>query len=712
MLAALGSLAALVLRYLGMRQNSARLREASVMSSILSFLAITVALFFLLFLFLTSDMDYEYVWTYSSTDTSNLYKVSGVWAGAAGSFLLWIWMMALVQTLEVMLEPRRSYLSRRFHDIFQVSLAGIVLIFLLLMMGMSLFAETTDVEKAFYPDGVGMSLVLQTPEMAIHPPIVFAGYAFCVAALAAALAFFLSGDRNWFKIALPWTRATWVFLTLGIGLGAVWAYYVLGWGGYWGWDPVETSSLLPWLVCTAFLHALVRHVKKDEYDVISPTLGILAFTSVIFATFATRAGGIWSSSVHSFDSGGSSDSGLSRLLELLSNDDVILGLFSLMISLLTLSILLALLRFRSAPASEAEPQPRIVDYISDKNNMMLTVALLLVTSAVMLLLLFKNVDVAQAANYDEFNQKMAVFFVAVSVTLTICLIWKLIGKERALLLGVGLLVFSVVLAAVAVVWDVANGLLAFSAPSYALAIGASAVRLAKSRVPGSIKRSLQQASPHVIHLGVAMVFLGFVVSSTMQAYPEVGGAPSQSGVVVNIGESVSVGDYSVRLVSLSIREENIRAGGGVINEAREATVDILRDGKVVERGVVLTDLYRNGSSGTPQVAGIEVHVKKFVLTDLYLNFQWRSSGSALIEVKTMPFMNVLWAGLGLLATGLVIRLASWQFEPKQQAARRPKVRESKNGARTKKDGKSVVGVKDYDALVEEELRKYKEKKAK
>ncbi|OGS55764.1 MAG: hypothetical protein A3K60_04350 [Euryarchaeota archaeon RBG_19FT_COMBO_56_21] len=711
-IAALCSLAAAFLRFLGMHQNDRRLREVSVIFSILTFLLVTGALFFLLFLFVTSDMDYRYVWSYSSTDTSGIYKVSGVWAGASGSFLLWIWMMALVQTLEVILEPKRSYLSRKFHDILQISLAGVVFAFLLIMMDMAVFAETASWEKAVYPEGVGLSLALQTPEMVIHPPVVFAGYAFCVAALAAGLAYYVVGDRNWFMVALPWTRLSWVFLTLGIGIGAIWAYYVLGWGGYWAWDPVETSSLLPWLMTTAFLHALVRHVKKDEYEVVAPALGMLSFTSVVFATFATRAGGIWSSSVHTFDAGGSSSVGLDRLLELLRNDNVILGLFALLMALFALSITFAIMKSRHTPLLESEPPPKISDYISDKNNMLLTVILFIATSAVMLLLLFKNVDVAQAANYDEFNQKMAVFLVAISVTMTICLMWKMLGKEWAFLLGIGLIAASAILGISAVVGNFANGLVAFSAPSYAVAIGVSAIRISRSKVPESIRKTLQQASPHIIHLGVALVLLGYVVSSTMQVYPVVAGETASSGVVVGVGESMNVGDYTVRLVSLSVRNESIRAGGSMIDEAREATVDILRDGKVVESGVILTNLYGIGSSRTPQVMGVEVHIQKTVLRDLYINFQWRSTESALIEAKTLPLMNVLWGGLGLLAIGLAIRLITWQFEPKAQPPRRSKIPGGKRSPETKKLAQSSASEKDYDALVEEELRKFKEKKAK
>src|SRR4030066_348120 len=245
-IAALCSLAAASLRFIGFHQNGRRLREFSVIFSLLTFLSLSGALFFLLFIF-----------------------------------------------------------------------------------DMALFAETSEFEKSVYPNGVGLNLVLQTPEMVIHPPVVFAGYAFCVAALAAGLAYYAAGDRNWFMVALPWTRLSWVFLPLGIGIGAIWAYYVLGWGGYWAWDPVETSSLLPWLMTTAFLHTQLRHSRKGEYGVLSPALGMVSLIAVLFATFTTRAGSIWTSSVHAFGASQGATAG-ARLSYLLQHDSTVLGIFTLM----------------------------------------------------------------------------------------------------------------------------------------------------------------------------------------------------------------------------------------------------------------------------------------------------------------------------------------------------------------------------------------------
>ena len=705
-LAAVGAAAT---RTLALRSGDRRMTSVSVFLSMFTFLFVSLALLLLAYYFLSSDFSYYYVWSYSSTDLSTVYKLSGVWAGAEGSFLLWIWFMALVLMIEVFIEPRRKYLGGNFHGIFQIVLACVILIFMLILSDMNLFRGTDGWYLSHYPDGYGMKLVLQTPEMVIHPPVVFAGYAFCVAALAAGVAYFLSEDRNWFAVAIPWARLSWIFLTLGIGIGAIWAYYVLGWGGYWAWDPVETSSLLPWLLVTAFLHTMVRHSRKGEYDIIAPLLGMLSFVAVIFATFATRAGGIWTSSVHAFGSSVGASAG-ARLGYILEHDSAVLGIFSLMLALLALSISLAYRKYSLSVRPVGEPEPeKLSEYVSDRNNMFLTVLLFVATSAIMLLLLFKNVNTSQSANYDEFNQKMSLFFVAIMVTMSICLLWKRLGKERTFWFGIVLIAVSAGLGIVAVAGNLTNGLVAFSLPSYVVAVGASVVKLAKSRVIGSMRKTLQAASPHLIHLGVALVLMSFVVSSNLQSFPTQG---QQGGVLVNLGHEVSVGDYTVRLTALDSRIEAKTIGGMNVDRIMEGTVDILRDGKQLRTGIVLTDLYGFGIDGELDVVDVDVYIYKAVLNDLYLDFQWYDNSSAYIQVKVIPLMNTLWAGLGLLTVGLSIRTVVWKQEPKEtMSAGRSGDKPVPRQPIGKGPGTSVKSERDYEALVEEELRKFKQKKS-
>ena len=675
--------------------------------SILTFVVITAALLFLTFLFLTSDVDYYYVWENTSSDLTTAYKFAGVWSGAEGSFLLWIWFMALVLMVEVMLQPRRTYLTRKFHVAFQSSITAIVFLFMLLLLDMNLFKETTQYALSVFPNGYGLELSLQTPEMILHPPVVFIGYAFCVAAFSAGVAHYLTGDQKWHVVSLPWARFAWIFLTVGIGVGAIWAYYVLGWGGYWAWDPVETSSLLPWLVATAFLHSLLRNARKGEYSIVAPALGMASFVSVILATFTTRAGSIWTASVHAFGMS-AGDTAAARLSYMLQHDSTVLGIFTLMLALFAFMVYLAYSKYRATGRKEEGPEPvKMSEYISDKNNMVVTVALLVVTSAVMILLMFKNVNVSQSANYDEFNQKMSFFFVATMVALSVCLTWKALGKETAFWLGSGMLALSVVLGVVAAATGWLDWLVAFSLPSYVLAVLASAFKISKSHVAGSARKTLQKLGPQIIHLGVSLVLVAFVVSSNMQVHPasdiQTGG---MGGTVVAVGERVNVGDYSIMLLTLTIRGETGFAGGTYVDQAGEATIDISKSGAVVKQGVVLTNLYGHTWDGDPAIPEVEVYVFKALANDLYINFQWINSTSARLEAKVVPAMNILWTGFGLLVVGLVIRTASWKSEPGEAA------KEEKPTPSKKKAQAPTKTEEDYEKQVEEELRRFKEKRSK
>src|SRR4030065_335640 len=139
--------------------------------------------------------------------------------------------MTTILAVEVMLEPRRKNLGRRFHGIFQVSLSGILLVFMIMLLNVGLFEKTSPGWLSALPNGWGLTLSLQTPEMIVHPPVVFAGYAFCLVAVCAAVAFLFTNENAWHTIVLPWTRLGWIFLTLGIGIGGFGGDSCLGVGG-------------------------------------------------------------------------------------------------------------------------------------------------------------------------------------------------------------------------------------------------------------------------------------------------------------------------------------------------------------------------------------------------------------------------------------------------------------------------------------------------
>ncbi|MCD4703917.1 MAG: cytochrome c biogenesis protein CcsA [Methanosarcinaceae archaeon] len=272
----------------------------------------TLAMVLLTYYLCTVSASFHYVYLHSSTDLSLYYRISALWAGQEGSLLLWTWAILIVLLLMQYTGHTRHLSESRLMGLTRTISLLIATVFLMLLVLKNPFTtyqivtggtgELTNWNPfaVLYPitDGLGMNPLLRNPWMAIHPPVLFFGYAAFTIPFAAAIADLLIDDERWMQISRNWMRIAWFFLTLGIGLGGFWAYEVLGWGAwYWTWDPVETSSLIPWITATAYLHAQTRS-KKGEYRFIAPLLAIASFILVIFATFVTRSG-MWVS-VHSW----------------------------------------------------------------------------------------------------------------------------------------------------------------------------------------------------------------------------------------------------------------------------------------------------------------------------------------------------------------------------------------------------------------------------
>jgi cytochrome c biogenesis factor len=532
---------------------------------------------------------------------------------------------------------------------------AIVALFMFVLMSMGPFAGTvTGPETAWrldmFTNGAGLRLSFQTPEMIIHPILVFAGYAFCLCIFSASLAHFITRDGDWTVTSRPWSRLAWLFITLGIGVGAIWAYYVIGYGGYWSWDPVETSSLLIWILITAFLHAQSRHARGKEYNILAPALGMFCFISVIFTTFITRAGGLWIGSVHTFNTPTGQAAG-ERLIEVLERNPQVSGLFSLIIVLLVLTSYLSLVKYRSISKEHGrEGKEARHALIDDKNNMFLAVAIMVVAILAMLLILFKNADATQASNYFEFNQKVSVFAVAIMVTMTICLTWRSIGAKMALRFAVLLIVASIILMTISLVVGF-DPVVGFSLPSFLVAVVASAARLVRSSVKGSVRKRVRDAAPQFVHLGVALLLVGYVLSSNLQIVPT-NGEP----VPLHVGEMIDVGDYSMRLVSLDM-EDRTPPASIAYNAVGTATFDISRSGSPIESGTVVSNLYSvSGAEMAKASTGVLIH--KAVLEDLYLHFDWKDNDTAMVNVKVIPLINVLWAGLAALSIGMTLLVFS------------------------------------------------------
>jgi len=274
--------------------NSQRLSETARRAGIVVFGAVFLAAVALVVSAFRDDFTIAYIFHHSNRDLPTPYKFATLWSGQEGSILFWCLLLsayAFVLRLRYKTDPRLfAYAS--------VVVAGVQIFFLALVN----FAANPFglLEGPLRPDGSGLNPLLQYPEMVIHPPMLYMGYVGFTVPFAFALGALIMKypGEKWIHITRRWTMVTWGFLTCGIFLGSHWAYSVLGWGGYWGWDPVENASLMPWLVGTAFLHSVMMQEKRGMLKVWNMWLVFACFWLAILGTFLTRSGII--SSVHAF----------------------------------------------------------------------------------------------------------------------------------------------------------------------------------------------------------------------------------------------------------------------------------------------------------------------------------------------------------------------------------------------------------------------------
>jgi cytochrome c-type biogenesis protein CcmF len=270
-----------------------RAHRVAMWLAVVGLVSLSVTMSILAWALVSRDFRFEYVAQYASRLLPWHYCLSALWVGQAGSLLLWAWMMNVLAVV-VRLVPAADNRLRNTACgllLLNVCFLVIVMVFAADPMAASLIAAD---------DGAGLSPLLQHPSMLIHPPIVFFAYSVWAVPCALALAALLGGrlDTTWTHMARPWALAAWTLLGAGLLLGAHWAYQELGWGGYWGWDPVENGSLLPWLTGTALIHSMMTWRHRGALKKTAVSLAIVTYALCNFATFLTRSGIF--SSVHAF----------------------------------------------------------------------------------------------------------------------------------------------------------------------------------------------------------------------------------------------------------------------------------------------------------------------------------------------------------------------------------------------------------------------------
>ena len=283
-----------VLPLIGARLRDPQLADIAVPAARIQFVLIAIAFAALTVAYVTSDFSVKNVWQNSHSAKPLLYKISGVWGNHEGSMVLWVLILALfgasVATYGANLprDLKANVLA------VQGSIAAAFLLFIVVTSN-----PFTRLDPAPF-DGEGLNPILQDPALAFHPPFLYAGYVGFSMAFSFAVAALIDGriDAAWARWVRPWTLAAWMCLTLGIAMGSWWAYYELGWGGFWFWDPVENASFMPWLAGTALLHSALVMEKRDALKVWTILLAIITFSLSLMGTFLVRSGVL--TSVHTF----------------------------------------------------------------------------------------------------------------------------------------------------------------------------------------------------------------------------------------------------------------------------------------------------------------------------------------------------------------------------------------------------------------------------
>src|ERR671910_634388 len=279
----------------GARRRNSRLIESGIAAFYTIAAVMTVASGVIVYAFVAGDYSIKYVQRYSDSVQPLFYKITSYWGGLDGSVMFWVFLLSVFGTVAVKANRERH---RELIPYVVATVALVEMFFLFLMLSHNNPFDTYLTEAP--ADGAGLNPLLQNFYMAIHPPTMYLGYTGLTIPFAFGMAALITGqlDDSRIRATRRWTMFSWFFLSLGLTLGMIWAYEELGWGGFWGWDPVENAGALPWFTATAFLHSAMVQERRGMLRVWNVVLVIITFLLTIFQTFMTRSGVV--QSVHAF----------------------------------------------------------------------------------------------------------------------------------------------------------------------------------------------------------------------------------------------------------------------------------------------------------------------------------------------------------------------------------------------------------------------------
>ena len=620
--------------------TSSRLQETARRAGIASFIAVSCAAFALIWAAFTNDYSLSYILHHTNRTLAPAYKFSALWSGQEGSLLLWAWLLA---TYGFVLRIRHK-VDVRLSAYASTILASVQVFFLSVLI---FAAPPFAIEPGPLADnGFGLNPLLQYPEMVIHPPMLYLGYVGFTVPFAFALGALMMRypGEKWIHITRRWTMVTWLFLTCGIFLGAHWAYSVLGWGGYWGWDPVENASLMPWLTGTAFLHSVMMQEKRGMMKSWNVWLIFSTFLLTLLGTLLTRAGLV--SSVHAFAQSS------------IGNWFVTFMCIVLAVCLFTF--------FKQRDHLKSEN--RLESLVSREssflfNNMILLVACITVLVGTLFPVLSEYVQGTKTTMgplyYNRINIPIGLFLLFLT-GLGPLLAWRATSlrtiRRNFVLPGIafivtllGLMVGGIHPWSAGDAWQsVFFSLLAFSlAAGVVTAIlseflrGANVVRVQTGKnlllAAGTLmRRNTRRYGGYLVHFGIVVMFIGIA-----------GGAFNQSHEQeMTYGDSMQMGPY--KLVCQSYTQDSTPN-----YDTDYALLDVYKNGKKIKQMAPERRFYLASQTSSTVVA-----LHSTALSDLYVIFEGRNPDTdrPIIKVFLNPLISWIWIGVLIVVIGTLFAL--------------------------------------------------------
>jgi len=646
--------------------------ESARLSMQLTFPLLSLTSASLIYLLVTGDFNVKFVYEVTNRAMPLYLKLTSWWGGQAGSLLFWSWLMSAFATAVTL---RKWDRDREFLP-WVVIVSSVTMAF---FMGLNLFFENPF--ETFWqtfdgkivpaliaparsipftaPDGQGLNPLLRHPGMIIHPPMLYLGFVSFVIPFAFAIAALVTGrtDDRWIRITRRWALWAWLFLSLGLVLGGRWAYDVLGWGGYWGWDPVEIAAFMPWLSGTAFLHSVMIQEKRGLLKHWNMILIVLTYALVIFGTFLTRSGVL--SSVHAF-----------------AQSAIGPSFFTFIGVTFVVSIALLLWRWADLKSEAQMTSMLSREALFLLNNLLFMGILVVCFWGVIFPLLSELVTGSKVTVGPPFYERATgPLFAALVLLMGIAPLsawghstWKTLGRAIWKPLTVALL-FTAAATTYLLLNHANNEYLIYSIIGFGVVFVTACVTLyefwraarARSRAQKEnfflalwrlAGRNRRRYGGYTIHLGVVLMALGIIGIEMFQ---------TETQRTMKIGESIEIAGYTIRYDSLAQFEHT---DGRWVTRAE---VSVFRGGEFLGTLAPRYDMYPDGQPMT--IPG----VRSTIQDDLYVllvNWEGVNSQVAPFKVYHNPLVNWLWLGAIIFIFGTLV--AAWPEADPEPVALRPR----------------------------------------